>query len=154
MADLRSGIRRIRDLAQARAMWDYAYWKHTVAGTPTAWSLEELRDRCDGKQIDEQRLHRQYEAQPRVRAMRVANMLPNLPVSREEENLPILQTSSTAYITWQVMAALPGDEVITTDGTWLFPSSDRFADRMDYLQQANGHIDRLPGSDMLVRLRR
>ncbi|GAA4201645.1 hypothetical protein [Actinocatenispora rupis] len=152
--DLLAGISRMRAVAQDRAVWDYAYWQQVVAGTPTALTLSQIRDRRHGKNLPQDALVREYEMQPRVVAMRLANIDPRRQVTLDEENLPLLQTNADTYTRWQVMAAVPGDEVITLDGTFLYPRSDRFDHRMEYLQQANSHIDRLAGKDWMVQLRR
>jgi hypothetical protein len=82
-----------------------------------------------------------YGNQPRVLAVRAHNTVTSGPARLAEQDLEMFQAGPMAYQNYQQLLAMAADALLTPGGDRLCPVSDRFADRLTYLQQANRYLD-------------
>ncbi len=84
-----------------------------------------------------------FNNQPRVLALRTHNAVTYGAGRLEPEELEMLQAGPVAYSNYQYLTAVAADAVLTPDGHRMAPATDRFADRLTYLEQANRYLDTL-----------
>jgi hypothetical protein len=84
-----------------------------------------------------------FHNQPRVLAMRTHNAVTYGAGRLETGELEMLQAGPVAYSNYQYLTAVAADTVLTPDGERIAPATDRFADRLTYLEQANRYLDTL-----------
>jgi len=141
---------------QARNAYWYRWqiWHRVVAGTPIAkpWHAFLARHRANTTKYSLQQAQHDYLAQPRVQAMNVYNALPNKLTDLPTSHLEAFQSGAHSYAHLGWLSAVPGHAMVTTDGRYLTPISDRFADVIDFLTQANHHLTNLGTSGHLVAL--
>ena len=79
--------------------------------------------------------------QPRVLAVRSHNAVTYGRAQLDEQDLEMFQAGPTAYQNYQYLTAAVADALLTPDGERMCAVSDRFADRLTYLQKTNRHLD-------------
>jgi hypothetical protein len=79
--------------------------------------------------------------QPRVLAFRAHNAVTYGRAQLDEQDLEMFQAGPVAYQNYQYLIAMAADALLTPDGERLCAASDRFADRLAYLQKANRYLD-------------
>jgi hypothetical protein len=84
-----------------------------------------------------------FNNQPRILALRTHNAVTYGTGRLEPAELEMLQAGPVAYSNYQYLTAAAADAVLTRDGQRMAPTSDRFADRLTYLEQANRYLDTL-----------
>ena len=82
-----------------------------------------------------------YRNQPRVLAVRAHNAVTYGRSQLDEHELEMFQAGPTGYANYQLLVAMAADALLTWDGHRLAPASDRMADRLTYLQNANRYLD-------------
>ena len=55
----------------------------------------------------------------------------------------MLQADPVAYRNYQYLTAMAADAILTPGRQRMAPATDRFADRLTYLEQANRYLDTL-----------
>jgi hypothetical protein len=143
------------DVTRARAARDAAgdwlLWNEVVARLRPAqpfWSFLD-RHRADERRYPLAKAQADYRAQPQVLAMMAHNAMPGrrqLPTAELEG----FQAGYGTYVDLAWLAAVPGDGYLPTPGALLTPRSERLADQLTYLHQANGHLAQLPRAAHLV----
>jgi hypothetical protein len=84
--------------------------------------------------------------------MRTYNALPNKVLTVSTDDLEAFQTGLHAYAHLGLLAAVPADGIVTLDGRHLAATSDRLADRLSYLDNAQAELTTLHVRDHLVAL--
>ncbi len=79
--------------------------------------------------------------QPRVLAVRSHNAVTYGRAQLDEQDLEMFQAGPVAYQNYQYLTAMAADALLTSDGESMCAVSDRFADRLTYLQKANRYLD-------------
>lgn len=84
-----------------------------------------------------------YRNQPRVLALRAHNAVADAHAGAQldERELEMFQAGPAAYGNYHHLLAMAADALLTPERHRLCPVSDRFADRLTYLQQANRYLD-------------
>lgn len=144
----------MRARAVAAARDTYARYRAAVAGTPPGrpWAAFAPRIRgFDRRAID--RAVDEYEAQPRMRALRSAGLAEGMD--------PIGQYGfpEEVFVARAEACAVPGWATLTLDGRWLAPEEETYAFLASagssgglpgYWEAANAYIDSLPGDAGLI----
>jgi hypothetical protein len=91
-----------------------------------------------------------FHNQPRVLAMRTHNAVTYGAGRLEQGELEMLQAGPVAYSNYQCLTAVAADTILTPDGERMAPATDRFADRLTYLEQANHYLDTLDDDTRVV----
>jgi len=141
---------------QARNTYWYRWqiWHQVVAGTPVAKSFWAYlnRHRANPAKYGLAQAQQDYLGQPRIQAMLVYNALPNKIMELPTAHLVALQTGAHSYAHLGWLSAVPGHAMVTTDGQYLTPASERFADVISFLNTANNHLSTLGRNGHLVAL--
>jgi hypothetical protein len=144
----------MRDAAAVGANLRHRQWFGAVTGTPkaTPWHVFHERHLNDltGYRMDLARA--EFEAQPRVTAMRLHNAA--YPTARQlnPDELEILQAGPTVYANYHRMWTVVTDALLTCEGMRLQPASAHLTDWVSYLQQANEYVDRLEETQRLLAI--
>jgi len=91
-----------------------------------------------------------FNNQPRVLALRTHNAVTYGAGRLEPTELEMLQAGPVAYSNYQYLTAVATDALLTPDGERMAPATDRFADRLTYLEQANRYLDTLDDDTRVV----
>jgi hypothetical protein len=129
-------------------------WQQVAAGTPAAkpfWTFVD-RHRADPATYPLARAQQHYQAQPRIAAMRTYNALPNRIMEVPTSHLEAFQAGGHTYAHLGWLSAVPADAMLTLDGRYLAPTSERLDARLSYLDKANKHLSTLSPRDGLVAL--
>lgn len=137
---------------QAYARW--AIWKQITNGLRQAsgWDHFERRHAADPKNYPLETARKQFLAQPMISAMLAYNANPANRWTLDPYEVDAYLSGSQAYATRHMLSAVCGDAMFTTDGQWLEPDSNSFADVCAYLKQAADHIHRLNRRSMVVAM--
>jgi hypothetical protein len=147
-------LNTMRTQARNTYWWRWQIWHQVVAGTPIAkpfWVLAS-RHRANPTKYSLQQAQHDYLGQPRIQAMLIYNALPTKLTDLPTNHLEALQTGAHSYAHLGWLSAVPGHAMVTTDGTYLTPASDRFADIIAFLTTANNHLTSLGTTGHLVAL--
>lgn len=151
-------LRRLDLPAAARSTWleataRWTVWRHVTDGLKPAnpWQVYLQRHRQAPERFSLPDARRAFTAQPVVTAMLAHNAVPTA-VQLDPYELDGYQAGQRAYATCHMLAATCGHAMLTTNGQWLQPQGDTFTDRLDYLQQAAGHLHQLPRTATVVAL--
>jgi hypothetical protein len=141
---------------QARAAYWYRWqiWHQVVAGTPVAkpyWTFR-ARHRVNATKYSLAQAQQDYLAQPRIQAMGVYNALPNKIIYLPTSHLEGLQAGAHSYAHLGWLSAVPGHAMVTADGQYLAPASDRLADVITFLTTANNYLSTVGTDGHLVAL--
>jgi hypothetical protein len=141
---------------QARNSYWYRWqiWHQVVAGTTVAkpfWAFLN-RHHANPTKYSLAQAQQDYLGQPRIQAMLVYNALPNKIMDLPTGHLEALQTGAHSYAHLGWLSAIPGHAMITTDGRYLTPATDRFTDLIAFLTTANQHLAALGTDGHLVAL--
>jgi hypothetical protein len=90
-----------------------------------------------------QRADADFNNQPRILAMRSHNAVTVAAGRLDTAEVEMLQAGPVAYSNYRHLAAAVADAILTPDGDRMAPASDRFADRLTYLEQAHTYLDTL-----------
>ncbi len=120
-------------------------WAAVVRGTRDArpWQDHLLRHLNDASKYSFEQATADFEAQPRVLAMRAHNAAAFGDVYLDPFELELLQAGPAAYANYHSMWVICTDAVYTLDGGRLQPASDSAADRLTYLSQAIRYVENL-----------
>ncbi len=149
---------RLLDLAGMRhgaalgASMRHQQWAGVVRGTRDArpWQDYLLRHLHDPGKYPFEQATTDFEAQPRVLAMRAHNAAAFGDVYLDPFELELLQAGPAAYANYHSMWVICTDAVYTLDGARLQPASDSAADRLAYLSQAVRYVESLDGAQRLL----
>ena len=140
--------------AATHAGYRWRTWAQIVRNTPHArpWPgfLQQHLQRPAKLSFAEAR-HR-FESQPRVLAMLAFNAHPSARVVLDPYELDAYQAGEATYTVLHWQQALTGDAVITDDGRLLLPASASLADRLRFLAEASGYLNRLCRSQQIVAM--
>ncbi|GAA2809786.1 hypothetical protein RMN57_07095 [Kitasatospora sp. CM 4170] len=119
-------------------------WTALVEGLPAAepWDFFLARHRADGSGYPLDRAQQDYDAQPRRRAALGSEEFGGWPGE--------FATSREQYVAQARDAAVPGDALLRSDGTWLEPGRGVENGRAAYLRAANAYLDGLAGDVVVV----
>jgi hypothetical protein len=137
------------------AFWcRWKIWRRVVEGTRPAQPYWHFVDRHRNEPVAFRltKAQGQYLAQPRVIAMRTYNALPNKVMPLPTSHLEAFQVGADAYAHLGLLAAVPADGLVTLDGRCLAATTGRLADRLSYLDRAQGELTQLDPRDHLVAL--
>jgi hypothetical protein len=140
-----------RTRAAYDAAADWLLWNEVVAKLRPAqpfWSFLD-RHRADERRYPMAKAQADYLAQPQILAMMAHNAMPGrrqLPTAE----LEAFQAGYGTYVNLAWLAAVPGDGFVPTTGELMTPRSQRLADQLTYLHQANAHLAQLPRDAHLV----
>ncbi len=127
-------------------------WTHVVRGTKPAvsWTAFAQRHLADPSKYPMGTARADFEAQPRVQAMLMHNAAVYGAARLDTFELEMLQAGCVAYQHFHALQAICSDAMLTGDGHRIAPASDKFADRIRYLDEANSHLDALDASTRLL----
>ena len=130
----------------------HQYWTAVVSGTrnATPWQTFLLRHLADPGKYPMATAQAEFEAQPRVLAMRMHNASAIGSVELDPYELEILQAGQAAYAHYHSMWSVCTDAVLTADGTLLQPASDAATHKVGYLSQAIRYVDNLDRDQRLL----
>jgi hypothetical protein len=151
---------RLLDLDHMRAsgyrgfLHRWHIWNQVVAGTRPAqppWHFWD-RARTDAKRYSMHRARQDYLAQPRITVMRTYNALPHRLLHLPTSHLEAFQTGPDGYANLGLLCAVPADGLVTADGAYRCAPSDRLADQLSYLDEAQQLLAGLDPRERLVAL--
>jgi hypothetical protein len=128
-------------------------WSTVVHGTraATPWPVVERRHLDDPSTYPLGQAREDFDAQPRVQAMRMHNAANYGAARLDPRELEMFQAGQVAYQQYHSLLATCFDTVHTAhDGEQLRPASDAFSDRITYLDNAARYLDTLDGDQRLV----
>lgn len=127
-------------------------WSTVVRGTPAAtpWTVLWHRHLERPARYPHTQAVADFEAQPRVQAMRLHNAAVLAGPALDPLELDIFQAGNAAYCHFHSMKVICGDAVLTADGTRLQPDSDHLTDRIAYLSTAIRHLDSIDRRQRLL----
>jgi len=128
-------------------------WHTVVHGTraATPWPVFERRHLHDPPTYPLEQAQTDFDAQPRVQAMRMHNAAAYGAARLDPAELEMFQAGQVAYQRYHALLATCFDAVLTAgDGEQLRPASDAFSDRITYLDNAARYLDSLDGDQRLV----
>jgi hypothetical protein len=142
------GPLRLLDLPALRqsyamaAAFRYQTWTTVTRGTRDArpW-VSYLQRHLGEPDYPLARAEADFGNQPRVLAMRSHNAVTYGRAQLDEQDLEMFQAGPVAYQNYQYLTAMAADALLTPDGERMCPVSDRFVDRLTYLQKANRYLD-------------
>jgi hypothetical protein len=140
-----------RARAACDAAGDWLLWNDVVARLRPAqpfWSFLD-RHRADERRYPLAKAQADYQAQPQILAMMAHNAIPGRRQLHTAE-LEAFQAGYGTYVNLAWLAAVPGDGFVPAPGQLLTPRSQRLADQLAYLHQANAHLARLSRDAHLV----
>ena len=142
----------LRHAAAVGAGVRHQQWTHVVRGTPpaTPWTGFAQRHLAEASTYPMEEAKADFEAQPRVQAMLMHNAAVYGAARLDTYELEMLQAGCVAYRHFCALQAICGDAMLTGDGHRIAPDSQKFADRIRYLDQANSHLDTLDASTRLL----
>ncbi|GAA2349818.1 hypothetical protein [Dactylosporangium salmoneum] len=151
---------RLLDLARMRAEVSQQYgdlwqlWRQIVAGSPAARPWWHFYDRftVNPDRYTWDHARHGFNSQPRVARMVTYNSHHNRLCDLPLEHLEAFEAGPQAYATYGWLQAVPCDRMLTLDGQILAPTGVRYTEHLEYLRQANEHIARLAGADLLVAI--
>jgi hypothetical protein len=125
---------------------------HVVRGTRDArpWASFVQRHLDDPDTYPLDRAEADFASQPRILAMRSHNAVTYGAGRLDTNEVEMFQAGPVAYSNYQFLTAVAADTILTPDGQRISPTSDRFADRLTYLEQANRHLDTLDDDTRIV----
>ncbi len=132
----------------------FAVWHRVVADTKAAqpfWMFAD-RHRADPKKYSLIQAQQHYLAQPRIAAMRTYNLLPNRVMDLPASHLEALQAGGDTYTHLGGLTAVPANAMVTLNGNYLTPETDRLSDLLAYLDQAHTYLRSLNPAHQLVAL--
>ncbi len=139
------GPLRLLDLPALRqsygmaAAFRYQTWTTVTRGTRDARPWVSFLARHLGEpDYPIARAEADFGNQPRVLAVRSHNAVTYGRAQLDEQDLEMFQAGPTAYQNYQYLTAAVADALLTPEGERLCAVSDRFADRLTYLQKATG----------------
>jgi hypothetical protein len=137
---------------QASARW--AIWKQVTHGLRqgSGWDYFLRRHLADPKKVPLDQARKQFLAQPMISAMLAYNANPATRWELDPYEVDAYLAGSAAYATKHMLAAVCGDAMFTTDGQWLQPVDDSFAEICAYLKAAASHIHQLNRHAMVVAM--
>ncbi|WP_246606403.1 hypothetical protein [Paractinoplanes toevensis] len=149
---------RLLDLAGMRhggalgASMRHQQWAGVVRGTRDArpWQDYLLRHLSDQVKYPVEQAIKDFEAQPRVLAMRAHNAATFGDVYLDPFELELLQAGPAAYANYHCMWVVCTDAVYTLNGARMQPASDSAADRLTYLSQAIRYVESLDPAQRLL----
>ncbi|GGK36583.1 hypothetical protein GCM10010124_31560 [Pilimelia terevasa] len=129
-------------------------WAATVRGTRNAGAWPDYLGRHlqHGDRYPLAAAQRDFEAQPRILAMRAHNAAQPHAPQLDPYEVDAYQTGHAAYQHLHAAAAVCGDAVRAADSTALRPASGELTDRITYLAAANAHLARLRPDARLLAL--
>lgn len=132
----------MRHAAAVGAGVRYQQWSRVVLGTRPAMPWPQLLQQhlADPAKLSLDDAIARYNNQPRVIAMRMHNAVTYGSGQLNLRELEMFQAGPMAYQHYSATTALTADTVITADGTRLAPTSDAFAHRVTFLEQANRYL--------------
>jgi len=128
-------------------------WNTVVHGTraATPWPVFERRHLDNPPTYPLEQAREDFDAQPRVQAMRMHNAANYGAARLDPRELEMFQARQVAYQQYHSLLATCFDAVHTAhDGEQLRPASDTFSDRITYLDNAARYLDTLDGDQRLV----
>jgi hypothetical protein len=130
----------------------YQLWSHVVHGTrpATPWTQILLRHLADPDKLPMDTAIAEYQAQPRVNAIRMHNAVTYGAGRLDLRELEMFQAGCTAYQHYSASTAIAGDTVLTADGHRFAPASDVFAHRVTFLEQTNRYLAGLNDDQRLL----
>ena len=144
-------LNSMRARAAYDAAGDWLLWNQVVARLRPAqpfWSFLD-RHHADERRYPLAKAQADYLAQPQILAMMAHNAMPGqrqLPTAE----LEAFQAGYGTYVNLAWLAAVPGDGYVPTPDELLTPRSQRLADQLAFLHQANAHLAKLPRDAHLV----
>ena len=130
----------------------FQIWSSVVHGTrpATPWTQLLQRHFADPDKFSREDAIAEYNAQPRVNAIRLHNAV-NYGAGRLDlRDLEIFQAGCAAYQHYSASTALAGDTVLTPDGHRFAPRSDALSDRVTFLEQTNRYFGNLDADQRLL----
>lgn len=142
----------LRQAHRIAAAMRHHTWGQVVRGTRDAhpWVSYLQRHLDDPHSYPYPQAEADFSNQPRVLAMRAHNALTHGTGRLDEQDLEMLQAGAVAYQSYQYLTAAAGDALLTPDGQRICPTTDRFAHRLAYLQQANHYLDTTDDNTCIV----
>lgn len=142
----------MRHGAHLGASMRHQQWTHVVRGTRDArpWQDYLLRHLREPGKYPFEQAKADFEAQPRVFAMRAHNAAGFGDVYLDPFELELLQAGAAGYANYHSMWVVCTDAVITANGGQLQPASDSAADRLTYLSQAIRYVESLDPAQRLL----
>ena len=142
----------MRHGAALGASMRHQQWYGVVRGTRDArpWQDHLLRHLTDPGKYPYEQATTDFEAQPRVLAMRAHNAAAFGDVYLDPFELELLQAGPAAYANYHSMWVISTDAVYLLDGSRLQPASDSAADRLTYLSQAIRYLENLDTAQRLL----
>lgn len=141
----RLNLRAAQHTAWYQAWTRWATWRQVTSGLRQASPWEQFRRRhlADPDKFPMEQARAQFLAQPMIAAMLAFNANPANRQELDVYEVDAYLAGAHAYATRHMLAAVCGEAMLTTEGRWLEPDSDSFADICAYLKQAADHIHRL-----------
>lgn len=143
----------MRNAAFVGASMRHQQWAAVVRGTRDAqpWQSFLLRHLADANKYPFDRARLEFEAQPRVLAMRAHNAAFTNGVHLDPiDELEMLQAGPATYANFHSMWTVCTDAILTlSHGIW-HPVSDSAADRLDHLSQALRYVENLDPDQRLL----
>ena len=142
----------VRYAAAVGAGIRYQQWSAAVTGTrhATPWPVYAQRSAEDPGKYPEPRARAEFNAQPRVSAMRIHNAVAFGAGILDIGDLEMFQAGPAAYANYHALWACATDAVLTADGRQLTPASDHLVDRITYLDQATRYLAGLPRTQRIL----
>ncbi|GGL12651.1 hypothetical protein [Mangrovihabitans endophyticus] len=146
------------DLARMRAGLQQRYgdrwqiWQQVVAGSPAARPWWHFYDRyaADPDTYTWEHARHGFASQPRVARMLTYNAHPCRQTDLPTEHLDAFDAGLQAYATYGWLQAVPGGRMLTLDGRLLGPGSSRYSVHLEFLGQANVHLQTLAAGGVLA----
>jgi hypothetical protein len=154
-------LTRMRDIAQCAAAVQWLGWQAVVEGTRPARPFWHFTDRhqANPRRYTMDQAWDDYLSQERVIKMTAFNAMPNHTYPLPVEDLELFQAGYDTYVRAAWLAAVPANGMAIADTTlgdaekhWLTPRSERLADQLEYLRDANRHLDQCDGKTQLIAM--
>jgi hypothetical protein len=149
---------RLLDLAGMRhgaavgAAIRHQQWTAAVHGTrpATPWHVFEARHLADPSKYTMDQAKADFDAQPRVSAMRLHNTTTYGTGELDPKDLEVFQAGPAAYAHFWAAWAVCTDALVTEQGHRIQPESDSLAHRITYLDKALRYIENLDNEQRLL----
>ncbi|WP_229789627.1 hypothetical protein [Pilimelia terevasa] len=144
----------MRHGAAVAAAVRHQVWTETVRGTRNAhdWNRYLARHLDQPDRYGHTQAVRDFQAQPRVLAMRAHNAAQPAGPQLDPYELEALQAGPAAYQHLHATAAVCGDALLTADRHTWQPTTGLLADRIAYLGRANAHLTHLRPDTRLLAI--
>jgi hypothetical protein len=142
----------LRHAAGVGAGIRHQYWTHVVRGTrpATPWHTYQRRHLDDPDKYPSHQAEADFRNQPRINAMRLHNATLAPTARLHPEEVEMFQAGPAGYQHYHALSAVCADAVLTCDGRRLQPDGPSLAQRVDYLDTATRHLDRLDPAQRIL----